>query len=111
MLGDRTRVIPISGIERWLAAAGLPRVKHNFAAAMLQYFNGRDSNFAKQSVHEAGQHKLDAGLYRRKPSLLPPSTGITAPVVRLLRWSLASQQIASAQSSGVTTVPRSERFA
>lgn len=110
--GDFTGFLPISGVERGLSTASLAFIEMNFAAKMLQNLDGCDAHVSVVGIAQTSQHQVDwlTG-YRRKPSLLPPSTVITQPVVRLLRASLASQQIASAQLSGVTTVPRSERLA
>ena len=108
---NRSGMIPISRVKRRLPAAGLAVIKKNFVAEMLKDFYSSDADIAIKGIAQARQHQVDCLVYRKNPSLLPPSTVITQPVVRLLRASLASQQIASAQSFGVTTVPNSERLA
>lgn len=104
-------LVPAPSVERWLPTAGLFFRKLYLATRMLQNPHGSDTDFTIKGVAQACEHQADGSAQRKNPSLLPPSTGITQPVVLLLRASLASQQIASAQSSGVTTVPRRERFA
>lgn len=111
MLSDLAGLIPASRIKWRLPATGLIFQKLDFAAHMLQDPHGGYADLTIECVAKAREQEADGSVQRKKPSLLPPSTGITHPVVRLLRASLASQQIASAQSSGVTTVPNSERLA
>ena len=86
-------------------------IEFDRATQVFKDFYSCDSDVAVKGIAQASEHQMNRTLYRKKPSLLPPSTVMTHPVVRLLRASLASQQIASAQSFGVTTVPSSDRFA
>lgn len=111
MAGDRPSMIPVPRIKRRLTAASLPVVEKHLIAEVFEDLYSSDADIAIKGIAQARQHQIDFLFYRKNPSLLPPSTVITQPVVRLLRASLANQQMASAQSFGVTTVPSSDRLA
>ena len=57
--GDGARLVPITGVERRLAAAGDLVGENNLVAKPFQNLDHADARARKQRVHEAGDEKRD----------------------------------------------------